>query len=366
MSKTIGQLPAGGVPNTAALIEAELSGVSISYILSDVIALIGDVSAEDVSVDGGLFEILVGNDVQEVFDNLDSYLNALGVPGLGDVLASDNIAGGESIADLLSINNSSFDFELIVSNGSVDFYFGNSPGGIFGLDASADQIFFTANQWAAQSSDGNMYGLIDIDTQLIEFGNQSNYLRITDFDIEVGSPILGYSTTVDSQAYVNNLFSSSAFKKDRVKGRTTAALPTCNANAGFTTLTSVANQAFSGLTTETDGLTYGILQDILVMNETDKKRWGIYQLTQPGSAGTPWVLTRRSDSNPGTDMTSAVYSVEQGTRFKNTSWKQVTLNPVLGTDNVIFVPFGDNIIEDSVSGYYKIISTSGVLSTTSV
>jgi len=366
MSKEINDLDSGGTFQRTANIEAQRAvggpGSSVRWSFNELFAAI---LASDVPIDDTGWANLVGNDPQVVFDNLDTFLSLFSGGNIENILTNGNNANGLGIEELLEIRNVTNDFELIAPNG-VDFYFGTSPGGILGLDAVADQIFFTANQWAALSSDSNMYLSMDIDTQLIELSNQFNYLRITDFDIEVGAPILGYSTTSQMVSYVNGQIESQVRIKF-VKGRTTAALPACTANAGFTTLTCNSNQAFSGLTTETDGLTYGLLQDILVMDESDPKRWGIYQLSQPGSISTPWILTRRSDANPGTDLTNMVVFIEQGARFKNTSWRQTTLNPVFGTDNLNFVPFADNIVRDSSGGYWRIdVSTLGVLSTTAI
>lgn len=361
-NQKISESPAATLPLSGTELVAIVQGGLNKNAPASAFGMGGTIAAEDVSVDDSLYFILSGADAQTLFDNLDDYLNAQLVTGLDSVLTVNNEANGLDMVEMSGINNSIYDFELQVSDGNVDFYFGNSPGGVFGLEAFADQMFFNADQWYALSSDSNMYILMDIDLQYVELGNQSNYLRVTEFDIEVGSPILGYSTTSDMQSYVTGLFSSAAFKKDRVKARTTAALESCTVGGSNTTLTKVGNGAFPNQ----DGIAFGLQQDLLVNNQADPKQNGIYSLSQPGGGGTPWILTRRSDSNPGTDMTAAIYNVEQGTRFKNTCWRQTTLNPVLGTDNVIFVPFGDNIIEDTVSGYYKIVSTSGVLSTTSV
>lgn len=289
----------------------------------------------------------------------------LALAGAGDldaVLVAGNDAAGIGITELAGIDNIVNDFELITPQG-VDFYFGTSPGGVFGLDAAADQMLFTSDQWFSTSSDGNMTIGFDVDVDYIELTNQSNFLRITDFDIEVGAPILGYSTTSEVVGLITTNRESIKFKPDKVIIRTDAALPANTVGGSNTTLTRVGNGAFPSQ----DGVTLNIQgQSILVMNEASQLTWGVYQLTQVGSAGTPWILTRRSDSNVGGDLECAVYSVEQGTRFVGTSWKQITPSPTLGSSNIVFKPFGDNIIEDTVSGYYKIVSTSGVLSTTSV
>jgi len=290
----------------------------------------------------------------------------LALAGAGDldaVLVAGNDAAGIGITELASIDNLVNDFDLLVDNGNVIFNFGNAPSGVFGLDAFADQMQFTADQFYAVSSDGNMAIDFDIDNGYVEFQNQSNYLRVTDFDIEVGAPILGYSTTSEVVSLISTNRDSIKFKPDKVIIRTDAALPANTVGGSNTTLTRVGNGAFpsqDGVTLNTQG------QSILVMNEASQLTWGVYTLTQVGSGGTPWILTRRGDSNLGGDLECAVYNVEQGTRFKGTSWKQITPSPTLGSSNIVFKPFGDNIIEDSVSGYYKINSAAGVLSTTAV
>lgn len=293
---------------------------------------------------------------------LSEALALAGASDLDAVLVAGNDAAGIGITELSGIDNIVNDFELITPQG-VDFYFGSSPAGVFGLDAAADQMLFTSDQWVAQSSDGNMFISMDIDVDYIELTNQSNFLRITDFDIEVGSPILGYSTTSEIVSLISTNRSSIIFKPDEIICRTTAALESCTVGGSNTTLTKVGNGAFPAQ----DGITISTVgQSVLVMNEADPKNNGVYNLTQVGSGSLPWILTRRGDSNPGGDLRCAVYSVEQGTRFKGTSWKQTTINPAFGTDNIVFKPFGDNILEDTVSGYYRIVSTLGVLSTTSV
>lgn len=296
------------------------------------------------------------------FQDLIDYINSVVVLDLDAVLVAGNDAAGIGITELASIDNLVNDFELTAPQG-VDFYFGSSPGGIFGLDAFADQMQFTADQWYVSSSDASMFIFMDIDFGYVEMNNQTNFLRVTEFDIEVGSPILGYSTTSETVSLISTNRDSIKFKPDKVAIRTTTALPTNTVGGSNTTLIATANGAFPAI----DGVTLASPnQDVLVCNEASQVKNGVYRLTQVGTAGTPWILTRRGDSNVGGDLECAVYNIEQGTRFSGTSWKQITIAPVLGSSNIVFKPFGDNIIEDSVSGYYKIVSTSGVLSTTSV
>lgn len=258
---------------------------------------------------------------------------------------------------------------LLTGPNGISMEFGTSGGGVFGFDWTADQMLFTADQWFAASSDGNMGINLDIDTQEISLSTSGGTVRITPTEVDLGAlPLLGY---LNSGQVANNIDLSEKqgkYKQGGVQCRTTTALPANTATGTYSILTANANGAFPTVDGETvaTGLAGSNSGGILVMDEADPKKFGVYQLTQTGSGGTPWILSRRLDFTAPNGLNSVIVNVEKGTRFKNTSWKQTTLSPVIGTDNLIFKPFGDNIIEDAVSGYYKIISTSGVLSTTSI
>lgn len=336
-------------------------GSSLRYQLSDILALAGDGDLDAVLVAGndaagiGITELAgIDNIINDFVISTHSAENILAFQMVGITIASDffgaQIVMNEGV-------------EIIAPN-NVDFFFGTSLGGILGLDAVADQMNFVSDQFYTTSSDSNMVILMDIDTQYIELTNQSNYLRVTGFDIEVGSPILGYLNASETNAQIQISANSLKFKHDKCVIRTTTALPANTVGGSNTTLTANAVGAFPAI----DGVTLSTLfQDVLVCNEATQTKNGAYTLTQVGSAGTPWILTRRVDSNAGGELECAVYNVERGTRFAGTSWKQITQAPTLGTHNIVFMPFGDNIIDDGAGGYWKInASILGVLTTTAV
>lgn len=149
-----------------------------------------------------------------------------------------------------------------------------------------------------------------------------------------------------SQEYVDTLvltkLNGIAWKQP-VKARTTAALPANTVGGGNTTLTANANGAFPNQ----DGVAIALNDDLLVMNEASQTKNGIYRLTQAGSAGTPWILTRRDDANSPAELQNAVTSVNEGTSHANTSWRQNTDNVVIGTSNIVWVIFGSAGINGS-------------------
>jgi hypothetical protein len=97
--------------------------------------------------------------------------------------------------------------------------------------------------------------------------------------------------------------------KDPVDAATTAALPAITYNAGAGTLTEVGNGALPAQ----DGITLAANEDLLVKDQASSFQDGIYTVTSAGSAGTPFVLTRRSDADSATELRDAAVHVEAGT-----------------------------------------------------
>lgn len=103
------------------------------------------------------------------------------------------------------------------------------------------------------------------------------------------------STALATRGYVDNLFAGINWH-DPVALATTAALPSCTYDNGTSgvgaTLTATANgELVIDLATTEAGYS------ILVKNQADAKQNGIYTITTAGAVGTPFVLTRRADSD---------------------------------------------------------------------
>jgi hypothetical protein len=101
--------------------------------------------------------------------------------------------------------------------------------------------------------------------------------------------------------------------KDPVQQATIAALPSNTYFSGV--LTAAANGA---LTVDSVACVTG--QRILVTDEAAAANNGIYVVTSPGSAGTPYVLTRSADMATGSQVTGAMVMVEQGTVAAGSGW----------------------------------------------
>jgi hypothetical protein len=82
---------------------------------------------------------------------------------------------------------------------------------------------------------------------------------------------------------------------------------------------------------------------ILVKNETSGNAPynGIYTVTDAGSVGTVWILTRSTDANTSAEVTDGMFTfVEQGDTNASSSWVLTTNNPItLNTTGLVFAQF---------------------------
>jgi hypothetical protein len=178
--------------------------------------------------------------------------------------------------------------------------------------------------WVEKAGD-TMSGNLNMDSNLI---------------VNVGDPVSGADAV--NKAYVDNIATGLSVKA-AVKVATTANLAATydNGTSGVgATLTASANGAWPGL----DGVTTGFaLNDgILVKDQTNAFENGRYFISDLGSAGTPWVLTRCGTCDEADEIPSAFVFVQQGTTYGNTGWAASVDNPttfVVGTDDIDWVQF---------------------------
>ena len=84
---------------------------------------------------------------------------------------------------------------------------------------------------------------------------------------------------------------------------------------------------------------------LLIKNETTQANNGVYTLTQAGTAGLPYILTRATDYDSSGSGTNEIDSgdflyVIAGSTLANTSWVQQTPLPItVGTTAIVFIQF---------------------------
>lgn len=136
---------------------------------------------------------------------------------------------------------------------------------------------------------------------------------------------------------------------------TAAALPSCTYNNGTSgvgaTLTATANGALS-----VDGTAVVATNRILVKNQVNQAQNGVYVVTQTGSAGAPFILTRATDYNTAGSGVNQIdagdfFLITAGATLANTSWVQQTPLPItVGTTAIVFSQFAAPIVYTAGTG----------------
>lgn len=141
--------------------------------------------------------------------------------------------------------------------------------------------------------------------------------------------------------------------KNSVRVATDAALPT-NTAAGSgigKTLTADANGVLT-----VDGVATVLNDEILVKDESTGSDNGLYDVTTEGTAGVPFVLTRRTDADEDAEVTGglAVWANE-GTNNGDSGWILTTNDPItVDTTSLTFTQF---------TGLGQIIAGAGLTKT---
>ena len=162
------------------------------------------------------------------------------------------------------------------------------------------------------------------------------------------------NTDIVNKQYADAIASGIHFH-EAVALATTAALPANTYNNGTSgvgaTLTATANGALS-----VDSTLTVVAERILVKNEAAGANNGVYTVTQVGSAGTPYILTRATDFDSvgtGVDQIDEgdFFLVTSGVANVNTAWVQQTPPPItLGTTAIVFQQFAAPITYTAGTG----------------
>jgi hypothetical protein len=162
------------------------------------------------------------------------------------------------------------------------------------------------------------------------------------------------NTDIVNKQYADAIASGIHFH-EAVNLATTAALPANTYNNGTSgvgaTLTGNANGALS-----VDSTLTIVAERILVKNEAAGANNGVYTVTQVGSAGTPYILTRATDfDSVGTGVNEIdegdFFLVTSGTANVNTAWVQQTPPPItIGTTALVFQQFSAPITYTAGTG----------------
>jgi hypothetical protein len=119
---------------------------------------------------------------------------------------------------------------------------------------------------------------------------------------------------------------------------------------------STANVNINSPGATIDGVALSIGDRVLLMGQVDAKQNGIYVFN---GASSP--MTRALDANTGAELTGAVVMVLEGS-YASTTWRQATVNPVIGTDDIIWQQLGSSAppATESTPGIIRIATQAEV------
>ena len=228
----------------------------------------------------------------------------------------------------------------------------SNAGSLVNFGAGTKDVFVTYPSSRAVYLDaaGSAVTTLDIGTLGVSTAN------ITTANITAGTvstaPV--NNTDIVNKQYADAIASGIHFH-EAVNLATTAALPANTYNNGTSgvgaTLTGNANGALS-----VDSTLTIVAERILVKNEANGSRNGVYTVTQVGSAGTPYILTRATDFDSvgtGVDQIDEgdFFLVTSGTANVNTAWVQQTPPPItIGTTAIVFQQFSAPITYTAGTG----------------
>lgn len=179
----------------------------------------------------------------------------------------------------------------------------------------------------------------------------------------VGTPT-GLSTADVSSTVDSAIVADHANKALRLKARlraTSLAAFTASGSGVGKTLTKSSNGAFGTVDSVTPSVGDRIFYDIVGANA------GLYTLTNAGSAGAPWVLTRATDFDDANDcVAGTTIEVTEGTLYHDTVWRLTTNDPItIDSTSLTFAAFAPNAYTDVTVGSLAISGTGGAVILTS-
>lgn len=160
------------------------------------------------------------------------------------------------------------------------------------------------------------------------------------------------ATEAAAQAAIATAAAAGFKLKGSVRAGTTAPLAANTYSAGVLTATS------NGALAAQDGITLTINQRLLVKDEVSQLKNGIYVLTQVGTAGTPYILTRASDANTWNQLISAMVTVEEGTTLADQTYIcAANQGGVLGTNAIVWTTLTVPVLDGSIT-YIKLAAAA--------
>lgn len=94
-----------------------------------------------------------------------------------------------------------------------------------------------------------------------------------------------------------------------------------------------------------DGVTVSQDDRVLLKNQTTQTQNGIYVVSETGDGSNPAVLTRADDANASAELSAGTFTfISEGAASGGIAYVQITQNPVLDADNIVWAVFSASSI----------------------
>lgn len=137
-----------------------------------------------------------------------------------------------------------------------------------------------------------------------------------------------------------------------VKVTTVAVLPGAPVyNNGAAGVGATLTRSSNGTLGTIDGVSvFSVSDRILVKDQVSQLTNGVYEITALGSGGTPYILTRTTDSDATAELDDQIVAAAMGTINQGVLFAQQTLVPVVGTDPIVYLLVSNVFVKQQSSG----------------
>jgi hypothetical protein len=232
-------------------------------------------------------------------------------------------------------------------------------GGVTGSGSAsfAATVVTNANLTGVVTSTGNATVIADSALPIAKTSGLQSALNLKaalaspSFTGSVTVPTPTADTDASNKAYVDSVAQGLAVK-EFVRVTTTAALPANTYSNGSSGAGATLTASASGILT-VDGIATLINDRILVKDEANASRNGIYMVSTVGTSSVAYVLTRAINTDTAGEFSGAFCFTSSGTLNANSGFVCTTPNPItVGTTGIVFTQF---------SGAGLIVAGNGLL-----
>ena len=267
---------------------------------------------------------------------------------------------GANTAELQIDANTPFG-NITVSDGTVTSIFGLDPlaGSSISQSSSTPGVGGTGIDFDTSiiemfhdDSTGNMSGIRAAFT-ILQLSNSDGFGLTTDWlwpqtDGTSGNVLTTNGAGVLSWGQGGVVDTSNAIA---VRVATTTVLPNTPTYANGTggvgaTLTETGVAGIGNI----DGIALVLTDRVLVKNQISQIENGVYEVTDVGGGGLPYILTRTTDSDATVELDDQIVVPSAGSTQSNQVFGQTTQSPTLGTSNVVYITITSTYVTQSVTG----------------